>query len=255
MASSKKSHSRTLFATQYHAQKYSGLVDASCIKDEEINRNHRSIFPWFPIRGLRLFSIGWLASKEHLLEGRGRSIVFSASGEYLAVLVKNEITILRKDDNFTRAFQTFSALPESKLLLHSVWVDHWNILVVSDNSDIIYFLKSNEEELREISKCHLQAAGRIVGLFVWEYSSAKISDGYRIMVITSDCIFQWIVIDEKNSAVNLLNNKPTQQLKLRQQHPLGISCCCFHKERSILVLAGPTNEDSERATVVPRHQC
>lgn len=107
MASSKKSHSRTLFATQYHAQKYSGLVDASCIKDEEINRNHRSIFPWFPIRGLRLFSIGWLASNEHLFEGRGRSVVFFCKWRIPCSLSKNEIAILRKDDNFTRAFQPF----------------------------------------------------------------------------------------------------------------------------------------------------
>jgi len=176
MASSQESHLKTLFITQYHAQKSSGLVDVSCIKDEEINRNHRSIFPWFPIRGLKLFSIGWLASKEHFIENRGRSIVFSASGEYIAVLVKNHITLLRKDDNFTKAFQTFTALPESKVLLHGVWVDHFNILAVYDSSSTIHFLKSNEEELKKISECHLQAAGTIVGLFVWEDRTSKISD-------------------------------------------------------------------------------
>lgn len=62
------------------------------------------------------------------------------------------------------------------------------------------------------------------------------------MVITSDCIVQWIVLKEENSAVNLLSSEATEQLKLRRQYPLGISCSCFHKELSILVLAGPTNE-------------
>ena len=40
-----------------------------------------------------------------------------------------------------------SALPESTVLLHGVWVDQWNILVVSDSLNTLHFLKSNEEEL------------------------------------------------------------------------------------------------------------
>ena len=62
------------------------------------------------------------------------------------------------------------------------------------------------------------------------------------MAITSDCSFQWIAINEKNSALNPLNSKSTQQFKLRRQHPLGISCSCFHTESSMLVVAGPTKE-------------
>jgi len=37
-----------------------------------------------------------------------------------------------------------------------------------------------------------------------------------------------------------LNNKTTPQVKLRRQHPLGICCSCFHKEISMLVVAGST---------------
>jgi len=94
--------------------------------------------------------------------------------------------------------------------------------------------------LKKISKCHLQAAGTIVGLFVWEDMRTKISNRYSIMVIRSDCCVQWIVLNEENSAINPLNNKKTPQVKLRRQHPLGICCSCFHKEISMLVVAGST---------------
>ena len=69
-----------------------------------------------------------------------------------------------------------SALLESTVLLHGVWVDQWNILAVSDSLNTLHFLKSNEEELKKVS--NLQAAGTIVGLFVWEDRIAEISDRY-----------------------------------------------------------------------------
>ena len=65
----------------------------------------------------------------------------------------------------------------------------------SKHSNTIYFLKSNEDLLEKISNCHLQAAGTIVGLFVWEDRRAKISDRYlcnsfivSLMVVLEDSI-------------------------------------------------------------------
>lgn len=111
--------------------------------------------------------------------------------------------------------------------------------MASDNLNIIYFLKSNEELPRKISKCHLQETRTLVILFVWEDKKEQIFDRYSIVVFTPDCSSQWIVLNEENSVVNHLNRKETHQLKLRRQHPLGIPYACFHKEISMLVVVGP----------------
>ena len=81
--------------------------------------------------------------------------------------------------------------------------------MVSDNLNTIYFLKSNEEIPCQISKCHLQAIGTLLGLFSWEDRKGQIFDTYSIMVITSDCNSQWIILHEKNSIVNHLNRRET----------------------------------------------
>ncbi|KAH9321071.1 hypothetical protein KI387_015710, partial [Taxus chinensis] len=230
---------------RHYAQKPPQLVDADIQRDEEIKHNWRSGFPWFSIRRLKQLRIGWSAQKEATIENKGKAIVISASCEYIAILFQNQVTILSKDNNFSDACGIFTALPESKAFLYGVWADRWNILVVSDSLDTIYFLKPNGEELKRIPKSQLQAAGAIIGFFVSEDQSMNISDRYNIMVITADCILHRVVVDGENIAVTPSSINSIQQLKLRRQHPFGISCSCFHRDLSMLVLAGPTKLDEK----------
>ncbi|GLJ28279.1 hypothetical protein SUGI_0555830 [Cryptomeria japonica] len=218
------------------------VLDADIQQDEEIRRNWRSGFSWFSIRRLKQLRIGWPAQREATVK-EGKSIVFSANSEYIAILFQNQVTILSKDDNYTDACGTFTALPESEAFLYGVWVDNRNILAVSDSLDTIYFLKPNGEELTRIPKNHLQATGAIIGLFVWEDQSANKYDRYHIIVITADCILHQVVVDGENIAIASSSSKPVQQSKLRKQHPFGISCSCFHRGLSMLVLAGPIRMD------------
>ncbi|XP_022959283.1 MAG2-interacting protein 2-like [Cucurbita moschata] len=101
---------------------------------------------------LSLFRIGgrlrnkWIGYNQPQRIERSVSLFISSSGERVAVAAGNQITILRKKDDYLDSFGIFLDTNVASFTM-GAWSESCNVLGVVDDTNTIYFIKSNGEEI------------------------------------------------------------------------------------------------------------
>ncbi|CAA0814472.1 MAG2-interacting protein 2, partial [Striga hermonthica] len=123
------------------------------------------------------------------------------------------------------------------------WSESHELLAVADDTDTIYIIKPNGEDMARITKRHLNASSPFLGLIVQDNASKKQSYLYAFTIFVSDGTFHDIEISKDPSASIF----PTQALNSSQrlrQFPLEICCWDYHTKLSLLAIASSVGDVS-----------
>lgn len=164
------------------------------------------------------------------------SLFVSPRGERVAVAVGNHLTILEKDDDYQQpcGFFTSSTLGT---FTFGVWSETHDVLGVADDADIIYFIKSNGEEITRITKGNLKVSSSIVGLIASDDSDMNSSCLCSFNVLTSDGSLHVVEISQDPSASVLSAHSSNNGSNLKE-FPASVYCLNYYPESSLLAVVG-----------------
>ncbi|TYH98035.1 hypothetical protein ES332_A12G281900v1 [Gossypium tomentosum] len=168
------------------------------------------------------------------------SLIVSPRGERVAVAAGNQVTILRKEDDYQEPFGIFTS--------HSIisctcgaWSESQDILGIVDHADVVYFIKANGEEITRITTRHLKVSSKVIGLIAPDESDVKQS--FFFTVLTSDGAFHQIEINQEPSA-SIFSSTINSGLALKKQFPQNVFCFDYYPELSLLLVVGSAGGNS-----------
>ncbi|KAF8376793.1 hypothetical protein HHK36_031538 [Tetracentron sinense] len=165
------------------------------------------------------------------------SLFISPRAEHVAVAAGSQIIFLQKDDNYKEPSGIFT----SRILgtfTHGTWSESHSILGVIDDTDTLYFIKANGEEITRITKKQLKVSASIIGLIVQDESESKSSCLCGFNVLTSDGLLHHIEVSlEPSSSISSMPPS-SNHLILKKGFPQNVSCVDYHPELSLLVVVG-----------------
>ncbi|XP_022723138.1 MAG2-interacting protein 2 isoform X1 [Durio zibethinus] len=196
-------------------------------------------------RGVSQLKEKWAGYKNPKKMKKPVSLFISPRGERIAVAAGNQVTILRKEDDYREPYGIFT---RSSLMscICGAWSESHDILGIVDDADVIYFIKANGEEITRITKRHLKVSSAIIGLIAQDDSEVQRSFLCSFTVLTSDGAFHHIEISqEPNASISSRNNSG---LALKRQFPQNVFCFDYYPELSLLVVVGSAGDSSITAT-------
>ncbi|KAK6936644.1 Sec39 domain [Dillenia turbinata] len=118
---------------------------------------------------------------------------------------------------------------------HGVWSESHDVLLVADDTDTLYFIRPNGEEIRRIIKRHSKLSTSVEGLLLLNDSDTLSTSLCSFVVLTSDGYLNQVEISqEPSSSFHPLNSG----LAPRKQFPRNIFCSSYYPEFSLLLLVG-----------------
>lgn len=150
--------------------------------------------------------------------------------------VGNRITILRRKDDYrepcgifiNRSFCTFTA---------GAWSDYHDVLGVADDSETLYFIKSNGDEIGRIMRRNLRVPLPIISLIAPDDHDMQKSSLCGFTVVTCDGSLQHIEICQDSTAsvssTQYSNNSSTLKGQLHD-----IICLDYHPKLFLLAVVG-----------------
>ncbi|WRX17057.1 Sec39 domain - like 1 [Theobroma cacao] len=197
------------------------------------------------VRGVRQLKERWTGYKNPKKMKKPVSLFISPRGDRVAVAAGNQVTILRREDDYQEPCGIFTS---SSLVSCTcgAWSESHDILGVIDDADVIYFIKANGEEITKITKRHLKVSSTIIGLIAQDASDVQQSFLCSFTVLTSDGAFHHIEISQEPSAsISSTNNSG---LALKRQFPQNVFCFDYYPDLSLLVVVGSAVGSSITAT-------
>ncbi|XP_052190768.1 MAG2-interacting protein 2 isoform X2 [Diospyros lotus] len=158
------------------------------------------------------------------------SLFISPMGKHVAVAVGNQITILQKDDDYQEPCGIFTS-SSTGTFTSGIWSESHDVLGLVDDTDILYFIKANGEEITRIKE---QASLRIISLIVHNDSDTKKSCLCKFVVITSGGCLHEIEVSRDPSA-SILSARNGSRVK---EFPENVFCLNYHPELSLLAVVG-----------------
>ncbi|GMJ00509.1 MAG2-interacting protein 2 [Hibiscus trionum] len=192
-------------------------------------------------RGLSQLKEKWVGSKNQKKIKKPASLIVSPGGERVAVAAGNQVTILRKEEDYLEPFGIFTSGSIISCAC-GAWSESHDILGLVDDADVIYFIKANGEEITRITTKHLKVSSKVIGLIAPDDSDVKQSFLCSFTVLTSDGAFHHIEIshDPSTSISSTINS----DLALKKQFPRNALCFDSYPEPSLLVIVGSAGGSS-----------
>ncbi|KAL8550979.1 hypothetical protein ACS0TY_000165 [Phlomoides rotata] len=208
-----------------------------------------SLLSYLPFRGITQLKEKWSKYRQPRRLRRLVSLFVSARGDYVAIAFGNQITILQKDNDYQEPVGIFTC-GNSGIFTCGTWSESHELLGVADDSDTIYVLKRNGEEMTRISKRHLNLTSPIVGLIVQEDASEKKSYLCTFTVFASDGSFRDIEIS-KDPLASISSAQALNNASMLRQFPSEICCWDYHPKLflfAIISSAGDMQSTSDGST-------
>ncbi|XP_059628990.1 MAG2-interacting protein 2 [Cornus florida] len=163
------------------------------------------------------------------------SLFVSPGGKHVAIAAGNRITILQKDDDYqeTCGFFTSGSLGT---FLFGTWSESHDILGVADDTNTLYFIKANGEEITRISKRHLKVSSPIIGLILQDDADTNNSCLCTFKILTSDGSLHDIEISQDPSASISSAHTSNIGSTLKKQFPQNVFCLDYHPESFLLAV-------------------
>uniref|UniRef100_A0A0A0M3A9 Sec39 domain-containing protein n=1 Tax=Cucumis sativus TaxID=3659 RepID=A0A0A0M3A9_CUCSA len=191
---------------------------------------------------LSLFRIGgrlkdkWIGYNHTQRIRRLVSLFISPNGERVAVAVGNLITILRKEDDYLEPFGIFLDTSITSFTM-GAWSESCNILGVIDDTDTIYFIKSNGEEISRVTGKRLKVSLPIIGLIAKENSDTQRSYLCTFIIVASDGSIRQMEIS-KDPTISFLSAHTNSGLTTKSQFPNKVFCFDYSPELSLFLIVG-----------------
>ncbi|GLT41517.1 hypothetical protein SLA2020_155740 [Shorea laevis] len=190
------------------------------------------------VRGVSQIKEKWSAYRNPKKENKPVSLFVSPSAERVAVAAGNRLTILRKEDDYQEPFGTFTGGSLGSFTF-GAWSESHDILGVADDSDILYFIKANGEEITRITRRHLKVSVPVIGLIARDDTDGQKSCLCSFNILTSDgCLHDIEISQEPSSSISSTN---TVGLTSKRQFPQNVLCFDYYPKLSMLVLVGSTS--------------
>ncbi|XVF51051.1 hypothetical protein PTKIN_Ptkin04bG0153100 [Pterospermum kingtungense] len=200
------------------------------------------------VRGVSQLKEKWTGYKNPKKVKKPVSVFISPRGERVAVAAGNQVTILRKEDDYKEpcGIFTYSSLISCTC---GAWSESHDILGIVDDADVIHFIKANGEEISRVTKRHLKVSSTIIGLIAQDDSEAQQSFLCSFTVLTSDGALHHIEISQEPSAS--ISSTTNTGLALKRQFSQNSFCFDYHPELSLLVVVGSAGGSSITANAKP----
>ncbi|GAV88882.1 LOW QUALITY PROTEIN: HATPase_c domain-containing protein/BCDHK_Adom3 domain-containing protein, partial [Cephalotus follicularis] len=115
------------------------------------------------------------------------------------------------------------------------WSEPHDVLGVVDDTDTIYFINTNGEEITRITKKHFKGSASVIGLIMQDDIDAQRS--YFFTVLTSDGLLHHVEISQEPSA-SISTSTSSASLAVNTLFPQIVFCFDYYPERSLLVVVG-----------------
>lgn len=221
-----------LFETRPHASR---PYVSNYPPQQQLNSGYAGgLLSYLPFRGITQLKEKWSEYREPKRLRRFVSLFVSARGDYIAVASGNQITILPKDNDYQEAVGTFKC-GNAVSFTCGTWSEFHELLGVADDTNTIYIVRPNGEEMTRITKRHLNVSSPIVGLVVQDDASGEKSYLCTFTVLLSDGSFHDVEISKDPSA-SLFSTQTLNNASMQRQFPLEICCWDYHPKLSLFAI-------------------
>ncbi|KAM1126998.1 hypothetical protein ACFX2B_041600 [Malus domestica] len=161
------------------------------------------------------------------------SLFISPRGERVAVASGNQITILQKEDEYSKPCGTFTCGSLTSFTI-GTWSESHDVLGVVDDNDTLYFIKANGDEITRIARRNLKVSLPVISLIVQDNSDVQKSCLCSFIVVTSDSSLQHIEISQDPSSSIYSARTSHNGLTAKGQLSCNVICVDYHPELSLL---------------------
>ncbi|XP_062120026.1 MAG2-interacting protein 2 [Humulus lupulus] len=221
-----------LYETRRHASRPFSLNYPPQQVDNESRGGFLSLFS---VQGVSKLKEKWIESKQPRKLRKLTSLFVSPSGENVAVASGNLITFLQKKDDYSKPCGTFSA-SGFVTFTTGTWSESHAVLGVVDDTDTLYFIKANGDEITRIMKRHLKVSLPIISLIANGDSDVQTSCLCSFTILTMDGSLQHIEISREPN-VSIENG-------LTQKGKFGNNVICVDSHPELLLFVVVTSSDS-----------
>ncbi|KAK6926056.1 Sec39 domain [Dillenia turbinata] len=221
-----------LYETRHHASRPYPSTFSPQKQNEDAKGGFLSILS---VRGVSQIKAKWSGYRQPTKSKKWVSLFVSKRGERVAVAVGNRITMLRKDDDYQEPSGSFTSSSSVVTFSHGVWSESDDVLLVADDTDTLYFIRPNGEEIRRIIKRHSRLSSSVEGLLLLNDSDTLSSSLCNFAVLTSDGYLHQVEISQEPSASFHPSNSGSAP---RKQFPRNIFCSDYYPPFSLLLLVG-----------------
>ncbi|RVW14510.1 MAG2-interacting protein 2 [Vitis vinifera] len=227
-----------LYETRNHASR----PYCSNYPPQQLNEGAKGSFLSLP-RGLSQIKEKWSDYRRPKKLKRWVSLFVSLRGERVAVAAGNQITILQKDDNYQEPCGIFTS-NSLGTFIYGAWSESHDVLGVCDDSETLYFIKGNGEEMARSTRAHLKVSSPIIGLIPQDDSDTGGSCLCSFNLLTSDGFLHNIEISQ-DPAVSISSFRTSSNgLTLKKQFPQHVFCLDYHVKLSLLIVVGSASSIS-----------
>ncbi|KAH0691659.1 hypothetical protein KY289_019017 [Solanum tuberosum] len=220
-----------LFETRHHAS--SPYISNYPPNHQQLNEDTKSgyLSRLLSSSGIAQLKERWRKHGHPTKVRRYASLFVSPRGDLVAVASGNQITILQKDDDYQKPCGVFVC--KSITSFHcGAWSETHDVLGVADDSDTIYLIKANGEEITRISKGHIKSSSPVVGLMVQNDADLKKSCLCTFTIITADGLIHDIEISQDPSA-SVFSPLASSSGTMLKQFPHDMICLDYQPEMSL----------------------
>ncbi|CAH2044315.1 unnamed protein product [Thlaspi arvense] len=188
------------------------------------------------IRGVSQLKEKWSGYWQPRKNNKPVSLFISPRGEFVAVTSGNHVTILRKDDDYRKPCGSFTA-SISGSFTSGIWSENHDVLALVDDSETLFFIKANGEEISQVTKRNLKVSSSVLGLME-DDDGLQTSCLCSFSVLTSDGLIHHVEISREPSASVSSKHASNSVPALKKQFPNHVFCFDYLPNLSFLLIVG-----------------
>uniref|UniRef100_A0A1J3GWA6 MAG2-interacting protein 2 n=1 Tax=Noccaea caerulescens TaxID=107243 RepID=A0A1J3GWA6_NOCCA len=188
------------------------------------------------IRGVGQLKEKWSEYWNPRKSNKPVSLFISPRGEFVAVTSGNHVTILRKDDDYGKPCGNFTS-SVSGSFISGIWSENHDVLALVDDTETLFFVKANGEEISQVTKRNLKVSSSVLGLLE-DDDRSQTSCLCSFSVLTSDGLIHHVEISREPSASVVSKHASTSVPALRKQFPNHVFCFDYLPDLSFLLIVG-----------------
>ncbi|OIT26501.1 PREDICTED: MAG2-interacting protein 2 [Nicotiana attenuata] len=226
-----ESASEILFETRHHASR--PYISNYPPQIQQLNEGAKSSYfsRLLSSSGIAQLKERWRKQGDPTKVRRYASLFVSARGDLVAVASGNQITIMQKGDDYQKPCGIYICKSITSFCC-GAWSETHDVLGVADDSDTVYLIRANGEEITRISKSHIKSSSSIVGLMVQDDADLKKSCLCTFTIVTADGLIHDVEISQDPSA-SVFSPLASTSGRMLQQFPQNMFCLDYHPELSL----------------------
>ncbi|XP_027159570.1 MAG2-interacting protein 2 [Coffea eugenioides] len=192
----------------------------------------RTLLSYFSLRGITQMKERWTEYRNPKKVGKHAALFISPHADRVAVAFRNQITFLQKDDDYQQPSGTFTSGNISAFTC-GTWSEAHEVLGVFDDTNTLYFIKANGEEITRITGKHLKVSLPILCLILQDDNDVNKACLCTFSILTSDGSLHDLEISQDLSASMSAAPLARTGVMLKKQFPKNVFCMHHHPKLSL----------------------